>query len=83
MSSSFSFSFSSATAGDFIGVMFSFALEIYSNAMAGVDANGAVLLCGVLMLISIYRISRSNTSKSNLIETGSVQIGIWYLVSTV
>jgi VIT1/CCC1 family predicted Fe2+/Mn2+ transporter len=67
---SFSFSFFSSAAGFFIGVMMPLALEIFSDAVAGTDpdANEAVSLSGVSMLILIYQISRSNASKRNHIN---------------
>lgn len=66
-----SFSFSSVV-GVSAGVVISLALEIFSDAVADVDADEAVLLSSVSMLILICQISKSNTSKLNNIEPNLV-----------
>ena len=45
------------------GVVISLALEIFSDEVADVDSDEAVLLSSVSMLILICQISKSNTTK--------------------
>lgn len=69
---SFPFSFSSSAVGVSAGVVISLALGVFSDAVAEVDANEAVLLSGVSMLILIDQISKSNTRQLSHIETNLV-----------